>query len=123
PHWQTFLQWLDNNTDVATRLIAQVVAGRDRWPARVLAGEPVALRADVERALAHEARETLRIVRDRIPAALAAALSAFARQATEYFATSGSEPTFATALQTLAQDRALPDTDARDAWCALADWL
>ncbi len=122
-HWQTFLQWLDNNADGATRLIAHMLAARDRWPARLLAGEPVALRTEVERVLAHEARETLRIVRDRIPASLAARLPAFAHEAAEYFAVSGAVPPFAFALRAIAQDRVLPDIDARDAWCALADWL
>ena len=66
PHWQTFLAWLDNDAETATRLIAGMLAARDRWPAGLFADDRGALRADVERVLEAEARASLRVVRPRL---------------------------------------------------------
>jgi ATP-dependent exoDNAse (exonuclease V) beta subunit len=121
--WRTFLRWLDNDATSATRLIAQMLAARDRWPMHVFADDPAALRADVERVLEWEVRAALRAVRTRIPPSLAAALPGHARHAIEHFDANGAAPTFADAVRTLARTAALPGDDARDAWLGLADWL
>jgi ATP-dependent exoDNAse (exonuclease V) beta subunit len=123
PHWQTFLQWQDNDADNATRLIAELLATRDRWPARMFAEDPDALRADMEHALEQEIRDAIGIVRERLPAALATALPLFARIALEHFALADEPPAFAGALEALARSNALPGPDERIGWCALADWL
>ena len=123
PHWQTFLAWQDNNAESATRLIATMLAARDRWPAHLFIEDAAQLRADVERMLGHEARESLRVVRERMPAPLAAALPEFARIGSDCFAATDSPPTHAWAVQSVGQAGTLPDTDARETWCALADWL
>ena len=79
PHWQTFLTWLDNDAMSATRLIAQMLAARDRWPAHLFTDDPARFAPTSSACSVHEARESLRVVRERIPAPLAAALPAFAR--------------------------------------------
>jgi len=66
PHWQTFLKWLDNDAMTANRLIAQMLAARDRWPTHIFTDDPAALRADVERALEWEIGAAVRAVRARI---------------------------------------------------------
>jgi ATP-dependent helicase/nuclease subunit A len=122
-HWQTFLQWQDNDAGGATRLIAQMLAGRDRWPARLFAEDADALRAEVEAVLQQEARVAIRNVQDRLPASLAAALPGIAQMALDGFLDHGPMPSHASVLEALVHDRALPASDAREAWCGLADWL
>jgi ATP-dependent exoDNAse (exonuclease V) beta subunit len=122
-NWRTFVTWLDNDAGAATRLLAQMLAARDRWPARIFSDDPATLRADVERVLDLEIRAALRGVRDRMPAHLATALPAHARHALEHFESTGTGPPFIDALRALARNAALPDVDALDAWRALADWL
>ena len=58
-----------------------------------------------------------------MPAPLAAALPEFARIGSDCFAATIRRPTHARAVQSVGQAGALPDADAREAWCALADWL
>ena len=118
PHWQTFLQWQDNDAASATRLIAQMLGGRDRWPARLFDEDAAALRADVEAVLQHEARAAIRRVRDRMPASLAAALPDLAHSACDGFRHDDSMPTYIAVLEALVRDRALPGPEAREAWCA-----
>ena len=121
--WQTFLQWQDNDAKAAAESIAQMLAARDRWPGRMFREDDAALRADMERALAWEARVAVQAVARLIPAALAASLPALARLALAGFDGNGSRPACAPALAALARDGTLPDADARDLWCGLADWL
>ena len=45
---------LDNDAMTATRLLAHDAVARDQWPRHVCAGDPAALRVDVERALRRE---------------------------------------------------------------------
>jgi ATP-dependent exoDNAse (exonuclease V) beta subunit len=123
PHWRAFLQWQDNDAAAVTRLIAQLLGARDRWPHRMLDEDADALRADMERALALEAQAAICVVRERIPASLAQALPALAAMALDHFRANDAAPTFGEELEVLARDRVLPGTDARDAWCALADWV
>lgn len=121
--WKTFLRWQDNDARAATSLIAQMLAARDRWPARMFDEDAAALRADVEAALQQEARAAIRRVRERLPAALASALPRFAQSAVDGYRQAGLAPAHASVLEALGRDGALPAEDARDAWCALADWL
>jgi ATP-dependent exoDNAse (exonuclease V) beta subunit len=123
PHWRTFLAWQDSDAETATRLIAAMLAARDRWPADLFTDDHARLRAAVERVLAAEAHEAIRLIDARMPASLASALPAFARIAAECFAESDAPPAHASAVQALARAGAMPDAAARDAWCALADWL
>ena len=123
PHWQAFLRWQDNDAEAATRLVAQMLAARDRWPARMFDEDAEALRADVERMLAQEARDAARLVVDRLPPALALALPALAAMALEHFHAGDAPPPHASTLEALARTGALPALDAREHWCALADWL
>jgi len=122
-HWQTFLKWLDNDAMTATRLIAQMLASRDRWPPHLFTDAPAALRADVERALRFEIRAAIRAVRKRIPQALVAALPLHAANAALHFETEPLVPAYASAVRALGARRALPDDDDDTAWRALAEWL
>ncbi|MEO8536023.1 MAG: UvrD-helicase domain-containing protein [Betaproteobacteria bacterium] len=121
--WQTFLRWMDNDAMAATRLIAQMLAARDRWPIHLFAEDPDALRADVEHALRWEIRRAVQTVRHRLPDTLAQSLHVHARHATEHFATAGELPDFATELARLARTGDVPPDDDATAWLALADWL
>lgn len=123
PHWHAFLQWQDNDAGAATRLIARMLATRDRWPARMFDDDVDALREDVEAVLAHESSAAIALVSVRLPVPLAAALPGFAQTALEGLRATGSLPAFAHALEALCRDRRMPGMEARDAWCALADWL
>ena len=123
PHWQTFLRWQDNDADAATRLIADMLAERDRWPARMFDGDTEALRADMESVLQQEARAAIGTVLDRLPASLARALPELAECALEFHRENVPMPAHAHALEALCRERALPGLDARETWCALADWL
>jgi hypothetical protein len=123
PHWQTFLKWLDNDAMTATRLIAQMLSARDRWPTHVYTDDPAALRVDVERALRWEISVAIRAVRERIPAALVATLQLHAANASEHFATDPSAPAFVPAVRMLGAAGTLPEDEDLAAWLALADWL
>jgi ATP-dependent helicase/nuclease subunit A len=122
-HWQTFLQWQDNDADAATRLIAQMLAARDRWPARMFAGDPDALRAEAEAVLAQEALAAIAMVRERLPASLADALPTLARCALDYHRENAPVPAHAHALEAICRERTLPGPEARETWCGLADWV
>jgi ATP-dependent exoDNAse (exonuclease V) beta subunit len=121
--WQTFLAWLDNNAETATRLVASMLAARDRWPAGLFVRNADELRREVETVLEREVRDALETVLARMPAALADGLPVLARIAAGSFATGGSPPAHAWAVERVAAARALPDVGSRDAWCALADWV
>ena len=123
PHWQTFLKWLDNDAMTATRLIAQMLSARDRWPTHVYTDDPAALRVDVERALRWEISVAIRAVRERIPAALVSTLQLHAANASEHFATDPSAPAFIPAVRMLGAAGTLPEDEDLAAWLALADWL
>ena len=121
--WQTFLAWLDNDAETATRLIALMLAARDRWPARLFAGDAEALRRDVEAVLEQEARAALATIKALLPPALADALPLHANVASATFAVASEPPAHAPVVATLAASGCTPDADDRDAWCALANWL
>ena len=123
PHWQTFLRWQDNDAEAATRLVAQMLAARDRWPSRMFDEDAGALRADVERALAREALAAADRAAGLMPDALRAELLACAALADAHLAGIDPQPAYAACVRALAAERTLPARDDRDAWCALADWL
>jgi ATP-dependent helicase/nuclease subunit A len=122
-HWQTFLQWQDNDAGAATRLIAQMLAARERWPLSMLDGDPVALRAEVEAVLELEAQAAVAVVIDRLPASLAAALPRLARMALDGFGELGVDCAHAAALAAVCRDGRVPDPQTRDTWRGLAEWL
>src|SRR5436189_579077 len=107
----------------ANRLIAQMLAARDRWPPHVYTDDAIALRADVERALECEIGAAIAAVRARMPDALATTLPAHARIAGDHFALHAAPPPHAPVVIALGQSGALPDHDDHPAWLALADWL
>ena len=123
PHWQMFLRWQDNDADAATRLIADMLAERDRWPARMFDDDAEALRTDMEAVLQQEARAAIGAVLDRLPASLARALPGLAECALDFHRDNVAMPAHAHALEALCRERALPGLEARETWCALADWL
>jgi ATP-dependent helicase/nuclease subunit A len=123
PHWRTFLGWLDNDAGTATRLVAGMLAGRERWPHHLFAEDAAALRADVEAVLAAEARAATRLVAARMPAPLMAMLPVLAKFAADSFEKSDSPPPCASAVAAFAISGTWPAADTRDAWCGLADWL
>ena len=123
PHWQTFLKWLDNDAMTANRLIAQMLAARDRWPTHIYTADPAALRADVERALEWEIGAAVRAVRERMPAALSVTLPTHARIAADHFVADASPPPHAPVVIALGRTGALPGDDDHPAWLALTDWL
>ena len=123
PHWQTFLRWQDNDSEAATRLVAQMLASRDRWPSHMFDEDAGALRADVERALALEALAAADRAADLMPDALRAGLFACAALADVHLAGLDPQPAYAACVRALTAERTLPARDDRDAWCALADWL
>ncbi len=123
PNWRTFLQWQDNDADAATRLVAQMLAARDRWPRRMLDADAVALRRDVEAALVHEARAAVHRVHEHLRGPLGEALPRLARYALDFHRAEGSAPPYCTALERVYREEALPGLDVREAWHALGDWL
>jgi len=82
-----------------------------------------ALRADMEAVLQQEARAAIGAVLDRLPGSLARALPGLAECALEFHRENVPMPAHAHALEALCRERALPGLDARETWCALADWL
>ena len=124
-HWQTFLAWLDNNADTATRLIAAMLAARDRWPSGLFADDASALRQAMEEALAHEARAAIVAVKSRMSTSptLEMRLPALARSAAQTFANADAPPAYAAVVAWIAEANELPPEDAREPWCSLGDWL
>ncbi|HJU21158.1 MAG TPA: UvrD-helicase domain-containing protein, partial [Casimicrobiaceae bacterium] len=122
-HWRTFLAWQDNDAEAATRLLAQMLAERDRWPLRIFDENVDALRCEVEALLAREARDAIAIVAGLLPRALADALPGHAQAATEGFRENDGSPDCLPGLEALCHDGALPALDDRRSWCALGDWL
>ena len=122
PHWQTFLQWLDNDAATATRLITGMLAARDRWPARIF-DDPDVVRRDVERVLEAEVRGALARLRTLIPPPLARRLPPLAALAAQELLASPAPPSFAAALRAIGDAGVLPEADARESWRALAEWL
>jgi len=123
PHWRTFLAWQDNDAEAVTRLLAQMLAERDRWPARMFDEDADALRREVEALLAREARDAIALVADLLPRALADALPGHAQAAIDGFCENDAPPDCLPGLEALCREGALPALDDRRSWCALGDWL
>ena len=123
PHWQTFLRWQDNDAEAATRLVAQMLAARDRWPLRMFDEDAGALRADVERALVQEALAAADRVAGLMPDALCVDLFACAALADAHLSGVDPQPACAACVRALAVERTLPARDDRDGWSGLANWL
>ncbi len=122
-HWQAFLRGLDNDATAVTRLIAQMLAGRERWPSSLFTDNPQALRRAVERVLELEAARAAETVRSRMPMELASSLPPLAGIASAHYATCGNPPPFAGAVASLANHGALPDPQASGTWSGIAGWL
>ncbi|MEO8566608.1 MAG: UvrD-helicase domain-containing protein, partial [Betaproteobacteria bacterium] len=119
--WQRLLDYLDNDGDRLSLLIAEMLARRDQWLRHVIVGDPVALRARLEQALGAEIAHSLEAVAELLPAATARSMLDLARYAAEHLARS--DPAHPFALW--AQRGALPNAGAAslDDWRAIADWL
>jgi ATP-dependent exoDNAse (exonuclease V) beta subunit len=122
-HWQAFLRGLDNDATAATRLIARMLAGRERWPSSLFTDDPRALRQAVEHVLELEAVRAAATVRSRMPVELASSLPPLAGIAAAHFALSSDPPPFAAAVASLANHGALPDSEANQTWSGIARWL
>ena len=123
PHWQTFLKWLDNDAMTANRLIAQMLAARDRWPMHLFTDDPAALRADVERALEWEIGAAIGAVRERCLSRIHDAADARAYRC-RYFQRPMLRRHCMHPLSSRAgRTGALPGDEDHPAWLALADWL
>ena len=122
-HWQAFLRGLDNDATAATRLIARMLAERERWPSSLFSDDPPALRRAVEHVLELEAARATETLRSRMPMELASSLPRLAAIAGAYFAASGNPPPFAEAVARLSNHRALPETQASETWSGVARWL
>ena len=119
--WQRLLDYLDNDGDRLTGLIAEMLARRDQWLRHVIVGDSVALRARLEQALQTEIANRLETVASLLPAAATRPVLDLARYAAEHFAASDPARPFAA----WAQRGALPNAAAAalDDWRAIADWL
>ncbi|HEX3633799.1 MAG TPA: UvrD-helicase domain-containing protein, partial [Casimicrobiaceae bacterium] len=121
PAWQRLLDYLDNDGDRLSALIAEMLARRDQWLRHVMGGDAGALRVRLERALATEIAHKLQAVAALLPATETRELLDLARYAAIHL--SASDP--AHPLAALAQRGALPDARAEllGDWRSLADWL
>ncbi len=119
--WQRLLDYLDNDGDRLSVLIAEMLARRDQWLRHVMGGDATALRVRLERTLATEIAHKLQAVAALLPAAETRELLDLARYAATHL--SLSDP--AHPLAALAQRGALPDARAESLgdWRSLADWL
>jgi len=126
PAWRRFFDWLDNDVDLATRHLAEMLEGRDRWPASFLEQDSERLRASVEAALRAIGERAAAAAAARMPPELVAGLAAAARSAVATLRATEAAPDdggLADALSSLAQQQALPAVGDRRAWRALGDWL
>ncbi|HEY7943177.1 MAG TPA: UvrD-helicase domain-containing protein, partial [Casimicrobiaceae bacterium] len=121
PAWKRLLDYLDNDGDRLTVLIAEMLARRDQWLRHVMGGDATALRARLEHALGVEIANKLEAVAALLPAAETRQMLDLARYAAAHFARS--DP--AHPLAAWAQRGALPDARAEslDHWRSIADWL
>lgn len=119
--WRRLLDYLDNDGERLTLLIAEMLARRDQWLRHVLAGDAVALRAGVERALGAEIEHRLAAVATLLPASATRAIPDLARYAAANLARS--DPGHR--LLAWAARGALPEARAEslEHWRSIADWL
>ena len=119
--WQRLLDYLDNDGDRLTALIAEMLARRDQWLRHVVVGDPVALRARLEQALGAEIAHRLEAAAALLPAAATRPMLELARYAAEHLVRS--DPAHPFAVWT--RRGALPATSAEalDDWRSIVDWL
>lgn len=119
--WQRLLDYLDNDGERLTLLIAEMLAKRDQWLRHVMGGDARALRARLERALSVEIAHKLEAVAALLPADETRHMLDLARYAAVHF--SRSDPAHPIAV--LAQRGALPGVHAESLqqWRSIADWL
>ena len=119
--WQRLLDYLDNDGDRLTMLIAEMLGRRDQWLRHVIVGDPVALRARLEQSLGAEIAHRLEAVAALLPADAMRSMLDLARYAADHLARSDPAHPFAA----WAQRGAMPDADTAslDDWRAIADWL
>jgi ATP-dependent exoDNAse (exonuclease V) beta subunit len=119
--WQRLLDYLDNDAERLTRLLAEMLARRDQWLRHVMGGDAAALRARLENALAIEIADRLEAVAALLPAAETRELLDLARYAAAHLSLSDS----AHPLAAWAQRGVLPDARAESLadWRSLADWM
>ncbi len=119
--WQRLLDYLDNDGERLTLLIAEMLAKRDQWLRHVMGGDATALRARLERALAIEITRKLETVAALLPTADTRQMLDLARYAAVHL--SRSDP--AHPIAALAQRGALPEAhaDSLEQWRSIADWL
>jgi ATP-dependent exoDNAse (exonuclease V) beta subunit len=124
PDWRIFLHWLDNNAETAISLLEKMLAVRDRWPDRLIVADRIALRIEIERALADEIRTTLATLRELLPPPLAAEIAELAALALATLEADDKDADRVAMLRVLVKERGLPsiDVSALATWQAFADW-
>ena len=95
--WQRLLDYLDNDGERLTQLIAEMLARRDQWLRHVVAGDADALRARLEHALAIEITHKLEAVAALLPAIERPEMLALARYASAQLAASDPDHALAAA--------------------------
>ncbi|HEX8740293.1 MAG TPA: UvrD-helicase domain-containing protein [Casimicrobiaceae bacterium] len=126
PAWRRFLDWLDNDVELATERLADMLEARDRWPAHFLGLSADALRDVVEAALRGIGERAAEAAAELMPPMFVAALAESARDAADTLRVQTAEVAssdLADALSAIARTRQLPAADDRRAWAALCDWL
>ncbi|HEX7328996.1 MAG TPA: UvrD-helicase domain-containing protein [Casimicrobiaceae bacterium] len=134
PAWRRFLDWLDNDVELATERLVDMLGARDRWPAHFLGLDAAALRSVVEAALRAIGERAAAAAAELMPPTFVAALAESARDAAETLhaqaanvlhaqAAGATDRDLVDALSALAHTRRLPAADDRQAWAALCDWL
>ncbi|MEP7184164.1 MAG: UvrD-helicase domain-containing protein, partial [Betaproteobacteria bacterium] len=129
PAWRRFLSHVDNDADLAARLLAALLAKRDQWLRLPMGGgngeEGGDLRAMLERGLRAEVEAALGHTHAAFDDVLRARLPEFERHAAARFETVDGCGDLAAALRRLASGGGIPDAtaDALDDWRTLANWL
>ena len=126
PHWSAFLRWLDNDAETTVRLLADMLAARDRWGPALLGNDRVAdLRASLEAQLAHEIGVALGALRGLFPIALAQRLRSLAGARPKSLTRWAPDDSLVATLRSIAASGDLPAATAvaRAAWEGIAGWV
>lgn len=143
--WRRFLDWLDNDVDLASERLADMLEARDRWPAHFLGQSVESLRTSIEAALRGVGERAAAATAELMPPLFVAALAESARDAAEtlYAQTAGTfdvqtaetlranvadvvnlaSPDLVDALFAIVRTHELPPPSDRRSWRALCDWL
>ncbi|HVO87373.1 MAG TPA: UvrD-helicase domain-containing protein [Casimicrobiaceae bacterium] len=122
PHWRILMRWLDNDAEYVVKLLAGMLAARDRWGPTLLALDPASVRRELEQQLAHEIETALGEIRAAFPRRLVERLGEIAGHALDHL-DAGSDR--ASTLRGVANTNDLPPPQltARVAWETLAGWM